>query len=1314
MNNKGRWIRIIVISTVIAVALGAGLTASRVFFVPGAEELLKKGEAAYSKGSDALSHGDPATASVRFEEANLQANKSLDAVSKEKQKASEQAAERLEQVEGNILWLKMRALRDLFVAKGMVEGHPLPQAIDSITGAKFYSVLAIPEDQARQEAFASLREAARRLNRDAEVQRQVLLTELMLPVPDWKVIENTSRQALQLNAEDPWALYLLARIEFEQLPSTGRRSRSRVVQARQYIKQLKDSGNYPLWRTLYLEAQIAQWFLDSAAQSNADRRDTEEQTLRSLLFAPKGAIARAAAGEGLEHPGKWDIEGILGLHQIALAMAVEDSRQPRTTTAKVVELLNATLSLCRKLTEREAAYTPICALSASEALAKAEPALLGATPPDWKQDLDLVQELARKARDQKVVNPLLYETIAGLLYREAFIEGKRGNKERKEELNKQAFQWFEDGLRLAQEAKVPAEQLVGLNAGAAELLTLAGAKQEKIRSYLNALKESKSSRARSLASLLEASIAEREGRLVQARKLLEQVLNSGEPDFVIRAHMVLGGVYLDLGQPDKALVSLQQVVQAYKVYDQLTPQEKSWALEFIHGSEDLALLMVHAHVDSALMQLRTAAQRNPGKPVSLDMAHRHESAIAELRKRLQKETPQDRQARQIMAAYFSATQRRDLAERELAELRSYYPNSIDVLRTEVDLSPSAREAEKRIEQFNKDHPADLDARFFKVEWLIRMKRVEDALSYLQSPTNFDDTKSERYQRVLAAILLTKGDREGSQKILEHLPHDASTDALLIQSASVDDREKLLRQALARHEDSAQLQSWQAVLAFNKGDYPAAAEAFLRAGQYRRYEATARRGLVQSFLALAQKDPLQARDLAERMHKEAPDEPSLLLASAYVDLLLDQIGSPGDKPDPTKSMGSALNAWEQMVSEQRPQEQTSAPLTKSVFWGMAGRQDLALAEAVRALNMNPNDAAALGQTINLALESRDPELRSVTRKRLDSLRKLLPDNNNVLLLEARFDEWNEQPKDAIAICQGLLAKDAKLSEAYARLIPLLTKQGDSDTAWRYVRRWRKELPENIAAAQTEVRLLAEEKKTTQARKLAESMVRSLTARSNGGDEQAGFNLQLQMISALAQGKAWNEAEDWLSQLLAKDPDNVAILLRMADVYLAQLSWDKARAIYEKMLAKHKNAAAANNLAWLLAKHFNDAAQALRLAQEARKGPFSHKPISADRLRPEFLDTLGIIYTKLGNGSLYPEMRDLFEVARQRYPYDPRNYMYLAHAYAGLQEAGRAERLYEMALDVASKSGRGFLTSKQCDEVIAEVKAAQKKLKDTVQR
>ena len=310
----------------------------------------------------------------------------------------------------------------------------------------------------------------------------------------------------------------------------------------------------------------------------------------------------------------------------------------------------------------------------------------------------------------------------------------------------------------------------------------------------------------------------------------------------------------------------------------------------------------------------------------------------------------------------------------------------------------------------------------------------------------------------------------------------------------------------------------------------------------------------------------------------------------------------------------------------------------------------------------------------------------------------------------------------------------MSEAYARLLALLGKQDDKARASEVVKRWRKEQPDNTAAAQAEVRLLAEGKELAQARKLADTFIDEQIARERkrldsekpkaDADaekvekarqlrlDQTRLNLQLQMILALMRGKAWSEAETWMNQLLAKHPDNQAMLLLLGDTYVSQSMWEKARPVYEKVLAKDKtHAAAGNNLAWILAKHFNNAPEALRIAQELRKGRFSHKPISGDRLRPEFLDTLGVIYTKMNKGSLYREMRDVFEAARQRYPHDPRMFMYLGHAYAGMGETDRAEQLYASAVGIARKSGRQYLSPEKCQEVIVEVEAAQKKLKGT---
>src|SRR5262249_20615329 len=155
------------------------------------------------------------------------------------------------------------------------------------------------------------------------------------------------------------------------------------------------------------------------------------------------------------------------------------------------------------------------------------------------------------ARDRKMIHPGIYETIADLLSRAAVVAGKSGNKERRDELNKQCLHWIDEGLRLGAESHLSVIQLIPLHAMAAEMKSATGGKPEEIAIHLNALKEAGTPRALALAGLLEAAAAQRAGRLDQARRLLEQVLDSPERDLRSRAHRMLGNVYLVLGQPDK-------------------------------------------------------------------------------------------------------------------------------------------------------------------------------------------------------------------------------------------------------------------------------------------------------------------------------------------------------------------------------------------------------------------------------------------------------------------------------------------------------------------------------------------------------------------------------------------------------------------------------------------------------------------------------------------------------------------------------------------------------------------------------------------
>ena len=148
MSGTKRWIKIIVVSLLIGVLLGGGITIARLFFPAAPEKLLNRGEKAYAQGEEALKAGDGVTAAARFEEANLQANKALDAMERERHKDSNRNAEAqasLARLEGEGLWLKSRALRDSYFAHALAQGRPFPDTTDPISGVKFRSLLYIPD-----------------------------------------------------------------------------------------------------------------------------------------------------------------------------------------------------------------------------------------------------------------------------------------------------------------------------------------------------------------------------------------------------------------------------------------------------------------------------------------------------------------------------------------------------------------------------------------------------------------------------------------------------------------------------------------------------------------------------------------------------------------------------------------------------------------------------------------------------------------------------------------------------------------------------------------------------------------------------------------------------------------------------------------------------------------------------------------------------------------------------------------------------------------------------------------------------------------
>jgi predicted Zn-dependent protease len=1357
----------LLIGLVLAGAIEGGRYAYKYFWSGDPGVALKSGQDAYARGATALAAGDGVTAAVRFDEARLEAQMALDNVAQQLQRPNltKEVQGGMQQQEGEAFWLKARALRDLAYAKAIQERKPITELTDTATGEKYRSLIQIPDADIRGEALTCLRQAAVRLTQSLDVQKELLRTEMSLQPLIWGNAERAARNVFQLNARDPWALYVLARYDYEQPPTdakeTGpgqlpleKRSRERMLKSRDYLIQLKSTGNYALWRTLYLEAELDQWFAqDAAAQKKPKEQQAEESALRALLLDEQnGALQRAQQGERLPVTSLWDVDGVFGVHSIALDLTIADQRQGATTTERVLAVLDKTLAFCDKLTGEDASNPAVAeaAMTAVQSVAKVQPLVALAPPPKWRASIQTAQLVARKALDKNLPKPAIYAEFAQFLEREAELQGNRSNKTRQAELRKQALQWAEDGLKAGHEGKLASAPVAELNALAAELKTVMGAKREDITPNLDALRQASLPGAPALADLLDGAIAEREGRLEKARQSLEKVLSSPNPDLTLRAHLVLANVYMGLGEPDRAVVSLRELEKGYGRFEQMSPQDKAWALEFMRGPQELGMLLAMADLDTARIKVSKFIQQNPDKPVPADLYQGNEAEVARVLKTLPPQSSQERTVRLALVAYLATSGRRAQAQEGLAQLKKDYPSNVEVLQLEVGMlmqpdpkAPAPKPGEKptpdpkavetadaRIQQFISDNPGNLSARLLWADWLLQTRRADKALAYLQDPANFPGGKDDVYYRVLARAMAGTGEREAGMKVLQHLQHDPAVDAALIEVAATRaEQQKEVGDALARYENNGLFRYWNAALDFNAGKYAEAADGFASTVEFTRVKPLAQEGLRRALIALANQDPSWAKGIAAQKLKESGDDPNLFLAEAYACLKLDEVGSPTDTRERVVNMASLLNAWEQAFLKTQS-DRVPAPLTKAEFWALANLPEIALTEVNRALKQDPQNQDALKLAVALALEIYEPARAA---EYVATLEKALPDDPQTHWLRGQVQEADGRDADAVKSYEELVKKpSAYQGPAYARLVALLGKLGEKQKAHDALQEWRKVIPDDLAAAQAEVGELVADGQNDAARKVADQFLedrlkegrkqiaalKPLAGADPGTVEKqreamvGGMTLlmQYEMARAFFQARAWDEAEARARRVLDKQPNEAGTTLLLGDIAMGRQAWDKARDEYAKVFDKDKaNFVAGNNLAWLLAVRLNDVDAAYKIVQQLRKGRFSSTPVSGDRMNAEFLDTLGAVLRKVGTPEALVDMREVFEAARRRYPTDPRVCLYLGCAYAGVQQTNKAQDMFSAALALAGPNAKNGLSAEQRQTLIQEVEQAQKKLK-----
>ena len=1403
MKTRFRWVWLTCVCLLLGTAAGGGMALYFYYFDQSAELHLRGGETAYQQGRQAMAVANFPAAQQEFHKALVLTEKLFEELERERgelKEAKPEVVDRFRQKEGQAYWLKMRVLRGHSLAKALAGGKKLPP-IEGVAADQpqqlliKFPVTHLPDDEQRRDAVVALRQAALRLTENEEILREAVAVEIQMDPLQWHLVQIFAANLLQekMDPRDDRARYLMARFEYEQPlvnpsdPGTPaqptplqRRSRERMLLAVDHLTKLKAVERTPRWRTLALEAQVRAWLVESYRRPESRKPDLEaqeQQALRAVLFdETTGALPRAVReGETnasrLAGLSRLDFDGVVNLYQMALDLVIDDCRrtahngqaQAVPGTDAVQNVLNAIVAVTPRLLGSTPAASKLarCSDLTVQAMVRAQPFLAKERPEVWKGYLTTVTEQVRQTTAKNAGSPAMYMKVADLLARESELASKAGDTARQTDCRKQALTWVEEGLKAGQTRKLPPAQMAGLHETAARLKAVGGGKWTDLAPHLQVMRDSGQASARATSYLLEGAFAEREGRLEKARDALEkavQLMSRG--DTARRAHTMLGHLYLALGQPDRALASLREVERIYEQWDQLSEEERTWIFDFIREPRELAYLQLQAHLACALARHRLADQAKNAKQARdhLLVVRMHEQEAVKLQPHFLPRSPLERAARLQWVRHFAATQRLDLADKELMALRRDFPENLQVLKMEVNVviakaraqvemanqdgpkltQEALQKADERVQQFLRDYPQDFAARLYWVEWLLGTGRTDQATAYLEEPANFPGSgEDSRYNRLRSVVYLLRGDAEKTREVVQAMPRDPVVDVALIQAAGgMQEKQKQIAEAMNRYERNGLFRCWNAGLAASRKDYAEAAREYLRALECTQVKKAARQGLKDALLSFAQEDPEKARTLSAQLLQEYPAEPSLLLGFAYACLLLDQTGNPADRGDQVKDMATALNAFEAAVAMDG-QDAAVGPLTKAQYWMLAQMPDRARPEVQRALEAQPKNETALLLAVQLSLGHDNPTVQALAGKYVQTLRELKPNAPLPQLMLVQLQHRDGNTAEAVLACEQLLRVHPKFAPAYGTLMEMLLQQGDVERAAAVARRWCEECPQHLAARTAEIRTLALRGQMGPARQVLDQTIAMLDRDTATGPKQArhtelagqkpgllGSNdlAKAQVTVTLAQGlmqaAAVDEAEKWLVRVLENQPDHEAALLLMGELHLYRMVKDqgqrkehaaRARDAFSAVYKQRKgHFVAGNNLAWLLATELHDAEEAYRIAQEVRQNRHTKKPLAGDQLPVSFLDTFGLIYEQLGKAQQAAEARDLFEAARKRYPQDARMYLYLGQAYLRLHDQRKADQMLASAVALAQPKVRSPLSPQQKAAVLTAVAKTQRQV------
>jgi tetratricopeptide (TPR) repeat protein len=1347
MRRTSRWLTIAFVSLLIGAVLGA-VVAGFLFFERGPAAFLAKGESSYKQGMKAVREGDQASALVKFHEAILSSEnvlKELDAVPADQQTPAEQL-QRDQLHLGQAHWLKYRAVKARSFTKLLVDKKPLPSFEGQAEGAADevmvkLSPLRLPEEESRREAVTSLREAAYRLPKQAEVLKEAVATEIQIEPMPWNHIHAFASTLHELDPQDDRALYLLARLEFEQpvavkadggqvtvpLPAL-KRSRDRMIKGLDLVTKLKALEPAPRYRTLYLEAQMHAWLAQFYRQPGQMKPDAElkaQQSLRAMLFDPeKGVVARTKREDKLSVASKLDLQGLYGLHQMALELALEDGRnktaEAKTVRMQEIEQAMEAVSIVAAKTQAPMRMTDVTDFVVQACL-KVMPSVVSAKPEVWNKYRDLALALSARVKSELRANHPLPLRLADLLTRESQWLMQTGQKAPSQARVQEATDWLDAGIKASTQ---PNSMLtLSLHESKLKLLLQQREPRGKVEPSIEVLRNSKTDHYQAAAAYYDGVLAEREGKLQYARTMLEAASRSSRSDLNRRSLSLLAPIYLTLDMPEKALQAMDGLQRHLDRLQSMSEEERAWLFTMIRSPEELAYDRVQALVMAAnqahrKLQAKTSKQADIRKQLA-----QYEADAIKCIGSITNPIMMGK-VKLCYAQYLLQHDRIDDVQPILAQLQRDHADWLEVLQLDIGYrmakaAPTGQQplppalvldVDNLIYQYMKRPQAHPAGKIVWLKWLATTARGNQVAKLMNDPQFFSNSEADK--RLKAFAFLYSGNSLESNNLLKSLPKDPQLDVALLQTAhTLADQQKVLVSALQQHQDQGLFRTWSAGLALAKGDYAEASRSFIQCLEYSKVRPLVRQGLVQALTQWSNVQPQEARKLCAEALQQYSSEPSLLLGFALASMTLGELGSPNDTGDQVKDMASALKAYEAACTLEG-QEPGSASWLEAQCWLQADRRDFARMKALRTLELQPQHEGALALAVQLLLDQNDAVSWDKALQLTRAFQKQTASKECVFWqgkCHAKLGQYN----DALACFRQVMEQAPQFSPVYQATCQVLLKSGTPEAlvaCQQVVNRWRMAIPDDSVCMQSEMELAIKHGKKSECRSRMEQYLVALENRQNttapiqtvSTEDKSLLSKQkadaLCLLSqTMMQSSELTEAESMLKKAIELVPQHEAAMLLLGDCLTRQLRamamgtdtrkqfTQQAIAQFSTVYRRHKgHMLAGNNLAWLLVHELQDANEAYRIMQEVRLGKHRVKPMSGDQLSPEVLDTMGMVYAKLNKIDLGMERVELFEAARKRYADDARIACHLGQAYLSVRDTRRSMQAFQSARTLLVKS------------------------------